>query len=134
VIDGTGFGARSAWDRKIYEVTKYCVIPPGGTSGNGDALIMNLETYNKLPKDLHAVIAQAGADAEAYMVEASLQSKDESMADLKAKGMDVYTLPADEIARWRTAVQPVYDKWLKANGTNGKTLFDFALKHLKSNK
>jgi len=130
VIEGSGWSATSAWDNKIYEVTKYGVIPPGSVGGNSALLVMNMDTYNKLPKDLQDVLAQAGAEAEKYIEETAVKNNEKMLANLAAKGMEIYTVPRDEIERWRTATQSVYDKWLKANGTAGQRVLDFALRKL----
>lgn len=133
VVDATVWGS-SAWDNKVYEVTKYCVIPPGSVGGNTEPVMMNLDTFNKLPKDLQDVLVQAGSDEEAYIAEEAVKLVPQMLAALAAKGMDIYTIPNDEIAHWRTATQPVYDKWLMANGAVGQRVLDFALQKLGEKK
>jgi TRAP-type C4-dicarboxylate transport system substrate-binding protein len=134
VIDASVWSAASAWDGKIYEVTKYCTIPSGSVGSNSVPSVMNMDTYNKLPKDLKDVLAQAGADAEEYVAKESVKSNEKALADFAAKGMDIYAVPADEIFRWRAATQSVYDKWLQSNGAAGQRILDFALQKLGEKK
>jgi hypothetical protein len=58
---------------------------------------------------------------------------------VQKRGNEIYVLPADEVAKWQAATQPVIDQWLidaKAKGFNGEELLkdarDLIAKYEKS--
>lgn len=87
---------------------------------------MNNETYDSLPDDLKTVIddnsgfefsAWAGVTQEAY----AAPSRDIA----REMGNNIVVLDEDETAIWRSAAQPVYDKWaadMDARGYDGTAL------------
>ena len=87
---------------------------------------MNNETYDSLPDDLKTVIddnsgfefsAWAGVTQESY----AAPSRDIA----REMGNNIVVLDEDETAIWRSAAQPVYDKWaadMDARGYDGTAL------------
>ena len=74
--------------------------------------------------------------AEAYERDADdLQAVRDAVADIEAdafeiakkNGMTVYRPNASEVDMWRTASQPVIEKWLGASGPLAKQVYDAAL-------
>ena len=53
---------------------------------------------------------------------------EKGLADLKAKGMEIYVVPEDELIAWRKATKSVWDTFLKHTGSIGKTVLDMAVK------
>jgi TRAP-type C4-dicarboxylate transport system substrate-binding protein len=47
---------------------------------------------------------------------------------LKAKGMEVYEVPENELQAWRDATKPVWDLFIKENGKFGQELIDICVK------
>jgi TRAP-type C4-dicarboxylate transport system substrate-binding protein len=62
VVDGTAWGAIGVIDYKWYEVAKYQLRPQFGQ--NVKILLINLDYWNKLPKDLQDLIAQVTKEME----------------------------------------------------------------------
>jgi hypothetical protein len=45
--------------------------------------------------------------------------------------MEIYNLPADELAKWKAAMNPIYQKWvtdMNAKGLPGQAILDDAMK------
>jgi TRAP-type transport system periplasmic protein len=78
------------------------------------AMIMNKQSYDKLPPDLKKVIdANSG---EWLAIEFGRRwEKDDMPGRAKAKslGHEIITIPPAEQARWRKVTQTVYDDWIK---------------------
>ena len=50
------------------------------------------------------------------------------LEDLKAKGMEVYVVPENEIKNWQAATKPVWDIFTKHAGEQGKKILDLCTK------
>ena len=102
--------------------------------------LMNSNSYNKLPKNLRAVIdknsggniaARAGKNWDA--IEAP------GLAVVKSKKKNKFhTIPATEVAKMKAAAQPVFERWfaeMKKIGVDGPALLadarDLIAKHSK---
>ena len=82
---------------------------------------MNLNTWNKLPDDIKKIIAQFNQELPdvAAKMQTDLQKKTTD-ALLKAK-CDTYTLPANEVAKWKAILVPaIYDDWTKDMSSKGQ--------------
>jgi TRAP-type transport system periplasmic protein len=94
------------------------------------AMVMNKQSYAKLPPDLQKVIdANSGQALAKHFGE--LWEKDDMPGRAKAKELhhEIIVLSAAEQARWKKASQPVYDDWIKemdGKGYNGRELVDAA--------
>ena len=85
------------------------------------AMIMNKNSYAKLPDDLKKVIdSNSGAETARWLGEKWEASDKPGMEHAKKIGHEVITISDEETARWRKASQPVYDDWIKE--MNGKGL------------
>ncbi len=111
---------------RFYEVAKFHTQPSGGLFQGMILTLMNQRSYNRLPPDLKAVIdADSGADLSARLG-AIWDSQTQPAIDATiAAGNEVINIPDAEKARWRTAVQPVYDAWtaeMNRRGRNGAAM------------
>lgn len=117
---------------KIHELVKYHTEIKGerGLYTQFFLFVMNKDSYNKLPADLQKVIDNnSGVGAAAFIGRA--YDKNEKVGyDISVKtGNHFNTLSADETARWKQAMQPVTDNWIKeitAEGKDGKALYEKA--------
>jgi len=94
------------------------------------AVLMNKNSYAKLPPDLKKVIdANSG---EWLAIEFGRRwAKDDLRGAGKAKklGHEIIEISSEEEARWRKASQPVYDEWIKemdAKGLPGRQMVEDA--------
>jgi TRAP-type C4-dicarboxylate transport system substrate-binding protein len=96
----------------IHEVTKYCVDHPYWQSTV--AVFMNLDSWNKLPKNLKELIMECQIEAEKDFM--ALDVKDRALARKKAEtaGVEFYKL-APDIAKWflDTAYNATWDYQMK---------------------
>lgn len=87
---------------------------------------MNKKSYNKLPADLKKVIDDNSGIALAGHIGVLFeQSEREGYEASQKEKNSFYTLSADETAKWKAAMQPVTDKWIKKTD-NGQALYDKA--------
>lgn len=91
-----------------------------GTFGQGmEAVVMNLDAWEKLPADLQELLAGEAMKAYtevmgAFMDDSDTIARDTLDAQYKAAGHDgVYVLPAEELAKWQATIAPVWDKWVE---------------------
>lgn len=89
--------------------------------------LMSQDSYDALPPDLQAVIdANSGVEYATRMGEiwdGATQPARQASVDA---GDTIITLPDEERARWKEAVQPAYDAWIaemNAQGYDGAALF-----------
>jgi TRAP-type C4-dicarboxylate transport system substrate-binding protein len=94
------------------------------------AMLMNKQSYARLPADLKKVI---DANSGEWLAKefGSRWEKDDKPGPAKAKklGHPVLRVAPAELARWRKVSQPVYDQWVKdmnAKGLPGKQMLDDA--------
>jgi TRAP-type C4-dicarboxylate transport system substrate-binding protein len=77
-------------------------------------LAMNNAAYDRLPRDLKAVIDANSGQAAATMAGTMWDLEAESVADTVVRGGDsIVTLLPEAVAHWRKLTEPVVDKWLK---------------------
>jgi len=99
VVDGFGIAGVGSASMTIGEVTKYCIDHEILMGGSG-ATIMNLKSWNKLPKHLQDLIMQEFINYEnelpAYFEE---KIKKERVA-LKKQGMQFIKFPSAADAEW----------------------------------
>jgi TRAP-type transport system periplasmic protein len=79
------------------------------------ALVMNKTSYDRLPRDLKAVIdANSGLPA-AGMAGTMWDLQSAAVADIAVqRGDPITTLLPEAVAHWRKSTEPVIDAWLKA--------------------
>jgi TRAP-type transport system periplasmic protein len=93
-------------------------------------LAMNRASYDSLPTDLRRVLddnsGSSAAEAAGRMWDAQSTLVEETV---RKRGNTIETISADEARRWRTATEPVIERWLaqmKERGRDGGKLIDAA--------
>ncbi len=93
-------------------------------------LAMNKERYESLPDDLKkAIDDNSGREFSAFAGRTQASADGPSKQAAVDRGNNIITLDEDEVARWKEAAQPVYEKWveeMKAKGIDGQALIDEA--------
>lgn len=119
VIDGGDHAPVDMLELKIYQVTKYLTLTHQFSIIG--VLIVSSKFMDKLSPEDRDIVRAAGKEAADAQVEAVLAKEGDAIAELKAKGLEVYE-PAD-IGAFVSKVQSVY-------GSNeeriGKALIDKA--------
>jgi len=120
---------------KIYEVTKYRTETPKGIWLDLLSVIMNLDSYNKLPPEVQKIFDETSG---AYMSKLAGEAFDQADAEIRQDVLNIekeagkpewYRVPEDEFQKWVEALDPVYDKWLKRmndKGLPGEKVFEEA--------
>ena len=125
-IDGQTSGTTAMRDRKMYEVHKYLTVT--NHASPEFIVAINEKSYSKLNADQKKALDAAALEVR-DMIRANSKAEDfKALADLKAKGMEVYEVPENELQAWRDATKPVWDLFIKENGKFGQELIDICVK------
>jgi TRAP-type transport system periplasmic protein len=132
VVDGYMLIIGSWPGYKLDEVTKYGLKI--GMSCPANVAVMNLKTWNRFPPDIQKIIEQVNVDAIGWLLDTYSAEGETTAQLLKKTGVQVYTLPPAELARWKQRVRPLWDEWLadmKAKGLPGQKVRDDFVQVLK---
>jgi TRAP-type C4-dicarboxylate transport system substrate-binding protein len=129
-------GALIPWEiipaLKIQELTDYQIEGPdherfGTTTFQ---ISMNEDTWNSLPPDLQEVVAKDSGEEFASEVGQVWRDAEEGGIGVAMKdGNELITLSEDEMQAFRTAMEPVVQRWIDevtAKGIDGQGLVDAA--------
>lgn len=87
---------------------------------------INLNAWNALPKNIQKIMVEEAEKQSAYIDE---WLKDEWLKDheaIAAAGVEIYTVPQDELERWKTICQPIIDQQLAQLGEFGEKVMKIA--------
>jgi len=97
-VDGVSSSTLSNWvSSGCQAVTKYLALP--GYLQASPMVVMNLNVWNKLPKDLQQVITDAMIHSEKYSGDIWTEDKAKAMQKVKEAKVEVYNLSPDT-AKW----------------------------------
>lgn len=123
VIDAGVTGVAAAYTRKFYEVQKYGRATPMFVAF--DNIVVNPAWFNGLPADVQQGIEKAAAAAVADSITPTDTIDPQKIKDLTGVGMDTRVLTPEEMAAFKTAMQPAVEKaFLKETGEEGSKLLD----------
>jgi TRAP-type C4-dicarboxylate transport system substrate-binding protein len=101
----------------------------------GFFVVMNLEKWNSLPKDVQKVIDEVNKEWVAKYGPAWDKSDEEGLAFSKSLGNEVIPLSKEQSAKWAKAVEPVmegYAKNAEKKGLPGKKYVEFIRAKIKA--
>jgi TRAP-type C4-dicarboxylate transport system substrate-binding protein len=127
IVDGTLVPVEALEGYKQAEVLKYTTLTYSAAYSQGFFVAMNLDKWNKLPKDLQKVITDVSREYEDITAKAWEDSDVSGMKFAKGLGHEFIALSDKESARFKNAVKPVFDEYIKganAKGVDGKAVFD----------
>jgi len=101
VVDGACWPALGALDYKWYEVAKYQVRPRFGDTVY--QILVNLDSWNRLPKDLQDLLTQIAIEVEEEGRIATMGSLESDEKELQKRGMDLLALPPKEAEKFLNA-------------------------------
>ncbi|SIO31039.1 TRAP transporter substrate-binding protein DctP [Vannielia litorea] len=108
VIDGAVTDVAAAVSRKYYEVQDaFTVVPVLSAYLHG---YLNPEFYDGLSDASKAALAEAGAKASAWAIEASVEAGAAGPDQLKEKGVKVHIATQEEIDALEAVMRPAFDK------------------------
>ena len=118
--DGTTCSIPTFFRLKLYEVAKYVThleLPIASVS-----IVMNLDTWNSLPKEWQKIIEDALPEVDRATVEATRKDIEAAMGRYKEVGMSIYIPTEEERAKWITPVMPIWDEYAKKLGPDGEAV------------
>ena len=98
-----------------------------GASPSFTGIVMNLKTWNKLPKDLQEIVVEAYDWAGDGNLEALTHEVSRAISACKEKGNTFITLTPDELQQWADTMKPINDRWIEeteALGLPARQTFD----------
>jgi TRAP-type C4-dicarboxylate transport system substrate-binding protein len=129
VVDGAVIPFEIAGALKIQELVKFHTIVPNFYT-SVFIFAMNKAKYNSLPADLKKVLdANTGLTLAKELGKTWDAAEKPGLEAAQKSGNRFNTMDGSELDRAKTAVQPVYDAWVKAaaaKGADGKKLLDEA--------
>ena len=95
---------------KLHEVAKHGVVTTFGCVTEG--VVMNEKSWKKTPPDLQKIIMEVVGNPFASTGGLNHKVYGQMMSDIKAKGVEVYTLPKAESDQWAKRFQAETIKWV----------------------
>lgn len=122
VIDGAMTGTDAAVSRKYFEVQDhFVVVPVISVYFHG---YVNPKFYAGLSDHAKAALDEAGAKAAIWAVDAAEAAAAKAPAKLAEKGVNVYTLSAEENAALEAVMQPAFDAKFSSDDPDSQKLLD----------
>jgi len=115
-LDGIMSGWDSVKSRKYYEIAGYVAGP---TASPIWGYMMNLNTWNGLPKDIQEIVQQAADHSSQKGMAGQDKYDEETIALLRGKNMQVKVFTPEDVKVWREATLPAYDVYLKRCAAKG---------------
>jgi TRAP-type C4-dicarboxylate transport system substrate-binding protein len=113
-VDATVQSLGKYYEAKLWEVCKYLTV--AGLIPAAGVTTINLDVWNKLPKDVQNIILDEAKKSEDEVNRITLKIY-YTYLDACKKNMDVYSLPKAEREKWQAAVKPIVDDLLTKMGS-----------------
>jgi TRAP-type C4-dicarboxylate transport system substrate-binding protein len=127
------YEALKGW--KLAEVENYTTASYPIASTSTFFVVMNKAKWNSLPKDIQAIIRAINSEWIPQHGEAWDTTDKEGMLYFLNQGGEIIGLGSQEAARWKKAVAPVIDDYVKVldgKGLHGRRIVDFTIAILNS--
>lgn len=125
-IDGQSSGAPAMRDRKMYEVTKFLTVT--NHASPEFVVAMNDKSFAKMNETQQKAFMEAAKEVRDILRKNAKAEDLKGLEDLKAKGMEIYVVPENEIKAWQEATKPVWDIFTKHAGEQGKKILEMCTK------
>ncbi len=134
VIDGLSLAWEGQDNISAQEVVKYGYDVK--VAAGGFYLVMNKQKWESLPDDMKAIFKEeTGLKAALQFAKGWDETNPKTFEKFKAAGVEITTLPAEEMARWQAKADEVNAKWaadLDAKGIKGTETLAKAKEILKA--
>lgn len=125
-VDGQENPLSAIRAQKFYEVQKYLAMT--NHILNDQLYVVSNYTMENLPKDLQEVVKVAAEKAAAYHTQLFVDEEKGLVDYFKSEGVTVTT---PELGAFKSAMQPVYDEYMKKNKKLGKEAIEEITKMAK---
>lgn len=123
VIDFADRGGLPAnYDVGLYEVAKYIILPGFHQPVTATYYATNLKAWNKLPKDIQAILECAAREAAADLFQLNKTKSMEALKKFKQKGCKVIYLPEADIMQAREVAMEVWEEYANKSAFARKVL------------
>ncbi|MCK4728762.1 MAG: TRAP transporter substrate-binding protein DctP, partial [Desulfobacterales bacterium] len=123
VIDFVDRGGLPAnYDVGLYEVAKYIILPGFHQPVTATYYAANLKAWNKLPKDIQAILECAAREAAADLFQLNKTRSIEALDKFKKKGVQVIYLPKDDVMQARKVAMEVWEEYANKSAFARKVL------------
>jgi TRAP-type C4-dicarboxylate transport system substrate-binding protein len=102
---------------RLYEVGKYKTNL--GLNLFGTPYCLNRKTFDSLPPDLKKVFYDNLRVLSQLSAKGYMRGDEYARTVMEKTGVETITLSADEFARWRSAVQPIWEEFIADNEARG---------------
>ena len=124
VIDFADRGGLAAnYDAGLYEVAKYIILPGFHQPTTATCYVANMDSWNKLPKDIQNIVESAAREASAELFQQHLVKGMEALQKFKEKGCEVIYLPDEEVNKIRSVAVEVWEEYA-AKSEKAKKVFE----------
>lgn len=133
VVDGAVYPLEANKGWKLGEVTGYSTAAFSAAYTTSFFVVMNKDKWNALPQEVQKVIEEINAEWVTKHGEAWDASDMEGIQFFLNQGGQLIGVDANEQARWKKAVEPILEDYIKetrAKGINAKEVVDFTVKTL----
>lgn len=131
-LDGYEHPVVDMYANKMYEVQKHLTIT--NHVYTPVALVASKKWWSSLTPDQQKTVQKVAEETRTFQRNEELKQAGDVVAQLKAKGMAVTEMPAAELDKIRSAVQPVIDKNTETIGTEFAQSFYGELKKFRAAK
>ncbi|KZB69521.1 MULTISPECIES: TRAP transporter substrate-binding protein DctP [Thalassospira] len=119
-------GVSGVKSRQLWEVMDHITV-----TNHADIefiVVVNTDFWNGLTDEQRNIINTAAMNAEADVRNRMSEIEAAAYAAAEEAGMNVYKPTDEELAKWRSVAQPVYEAFLEDAGDLGKQVFEAAQK------
>ncbi|GLY10801.1 DctP family TRAP transporter solute-binding subunit [Pseudobacillus badius] len=121
-FDGMDSPVSLVYAMKFYEVQKYLTI--GDQTYAPLITVINKEKLDSMPEDLKEILLAEAQKMSVHQRELAYQQDTEQLKKLKEAGMEVNKLSDKDKKKFKSHLQPIYDKY---SGQIGKDYLDAAM-------
>lgn len=118
VADGVITILTGAAPNRLHEVAPYVALVGIGSQVTG-ALAINLDTWNRLPPDVRAVLEELGPEYSRGVADDLAKRYESSIARMRSEGATITELPLAEKQKWLAAMPDIAGRWIEATERRG---------------
>lgn len=133
VVDGVWFPQESITSFKLEKLIKYRTTIPGGLYNTSFALVMNPDTWKRIPKEDQAIINKLSGEWAARFIGKYWDDEDvRSRAAQQVAGIEATEADAAFIADFRKKTASIEQDWIKAAKAKGLSNAEQVLKEFRA--